>query len=65
MAEKLVYDHHDLIHKAVGWMLREVGKKDRAALEKFLRAYGNDMPRTMFRYATEHFSFSEREAIMQ
>jgi len=65
IAEKLLNHKHDLMHKAVGWMLREVGKKDRETLVDFLEIHHAKMPRTALRYAIEHFDPEERFRFMK
>ena len=65
LAAAMMTDSHDLIHKAVGWMLREVGKQDQAALVGFLDTHYRHMPRTMLRYAIEHFDEPRRKAYLK
>lgn len=60
----LLHDDHDLIHKAVGWMLREVGKRDFKAEEDFLKEHYRVMPRTMLRYAVERFDQTKKRLFM-
>jgi len=64
-AELLLDDRQDLIHKAAGWMLREVGKRDQGSLEGFLNAHYRKMPRTMLRYAIERLPEDERRAYLK
>ena len=65
IADILLHHSHDLIHKAVGWLLREAGKRDKAALEAWLAPRYRTMPRTMLRYAIEKFPELERKAYLQ
>lgn len=64
IATILLHHKHDLIHKAVGWMLREMGKKDIAALREFLSMHAATMPRTVLRYAIERMDAAERKRWM-
>lgn len=64
LAEQLLGDRQDLIHKAVGWMLREVGKRDQAVLGRFLDRHAPAMPRTALRYAIERLPPADRQRYM-
>jgi len=65
ISEILLKDEHDLIHKAVGWMLREVGKRNKDLEKEFLDKYYRIMPRTMLRYSIEKFDPKEKEFYMK
>lgn len=65
IAQKLLFDKEDLIHKATGWMLREVGKRSPEPLTQFLSTHHKIMPRTMLRYAIEKFPEHERQKYLQ
>jgi 3-methyladenine DNA glycosylase AlkD len=65
VAEMLLSDKEDLIHKAVGWMLREVGKRHLPTEEKFLNEHSQEMPRTMLRYAIERLPESKRQGYLK
>ncbi|MEG1685398.1 MAG: DNA alkylation repair protein [Bacteroides sp.] len=65
LAELLLHHPHDLMHKAIGWMLREAGKRDKEQLVEFLEKHYREMPRTMLRYSIEKFTDEERKYFMR
>jgi len=65
IADILLHHPHDLIHKAVGWLLREAGKRDEARLRAWLQPRCHTMPRTMLRYAIEKFPPADRQAYLK
>ena len=65
IADILLHHPHDLIHKAVGWLLREAGKRDETRLRQFLATRYRTMPRTMLRYAIEKFPAADRQTFLK
>ncbi|MEG0463779.1 DNA alkylation repair protein, partial [Bacteroides sp.] len=65
LSESLLHHPHDLMQKAIGWMLREMGKRDPDLLVQFLEKWSKQMPRTMLRYSIEKFSPEERAYFMK